>query len=260
MFTATLGGLIKDYRIRKRLSQAEVSLRIGWKDTSRLSKIEQGRVGKPTKKTIARIVEALEITDQERGEFLLTGGYLPSNEEIKKVITIVKRRIMEWPYPSYLIDFSWRCLLMNKKTVDVFGFPEMMVKNVTMSKPNLLEFAIAPKDIVPVDIFKGDNEDSLKPFLVAQIAQFKIEQNGRENDTWYKQLIAKLAQNNQFIKLWNEIKPTDYHKRLLDYEYKIVEWPDDKQRKYQFYIFTSRLIFDQRFQIVHYLPAIQSKK
>jgi len=40
MITATLGGLIKDFRIKKRLSQFDVSLRIGWKDTSRLSKIE----------------------------------------------------------------------------------------------------------------------------------------------------------------------------------------------------------------------------
>jgi len=58
MLTATLGGLIKDYRIKKRLSQLEVSLRIGWKDTTRLSKIEQGRVGKPIRKTdFKRLIE-----------------------------------------------------------------------------------------------------------------------------------------------------------------------------------------------------------
>ena len=85
----TLGGLIKTYRINKRLSQFDVALAIGWKDTSRLSKIEQGRV-KPTRPVVEKIMAALNLSSEERGEFLLTGGYLPSDEEITKVIKIVK--------------------------------------------------------------------------------------------------------------------------------------------------------------------------
>src|SRR3990167_1866129 len=108
MITATLGGLIKDYRIKKRLPQFEVSLRIGWKDTSRLSKIEQGRVGKPTRETIEKIIKALELNEQEKGEFLFTGGYLPTDQEIKKVIEPVRDKIQNCPHPAVFIDFSWR--------------------------------------------------------------------------------------------------------------------------------------------------------
>lgn len=57
MVTATLGGLIKDYRIKKRLSQIDLSLRLGWKDASRISRIEQGRVGKPNRQTAERIIK-----------------------------------------------------------------------------------------------------------------------------------------------------------------------------------------------------------
>lgn len=81
MVTATLGGLIKDYRIKKRLSQLEVSLCIGWKDTSRLSKIEQGRVGTPTRPTLDKIMDALELNEHERGEMLLVSGTLPTKEK-----------------------------------------------------------------------------------------------------------------------------------------------------------------------------------
>ena len=88
MLTATLGGLIKDYRIKKRLSQIDVSLRLGWKDTSRISKIEQGRVGKPNRQTAERIINALDLNEQEKGHFLLVGGYLPIDSEIQKVINI----------------------------------------------------------------------------------------------------------------------------------------------------------------------------
>ena len=107
MVTATLGGLIKDFRIKKRLSQFDVSLRIGWKDTSRLSKIEQGRVGKPARETIEKIIKALELNQQEKGQLLYAGGYLPTDEEIEDIIKKVRTKIDNWHYPAYLLDFSW---------------------------------------------------------------------------------------------------------------------------------------------------------
>ena len=86
MLLNTLGGLIKDYRIKKRISQLDISLKLGWKDTSRISKIEQGRVGKPNRDTAERLMQALDLTEQERGNFLLVGGYLPTDEEIKIIL------------------------------------------------------------------------------------------------------------------------------------------------------------------------------
>ena len=179
----------------------EVSLRIGWKDTSRLSKIEQGRVGKPTRETIDKVIKALDLSEQEKGEFLFTGGYLPTDQEIKKVIEAVRDKIQNWPHPAVFIDFSWRCLLINQATVETFGFPRDFINQVPIVKPNLLEMVIAPKTFMPVDIFKGDDEKNLKPFPIAQTAQFKFEQTGRENDSWYKKLIGKLTKNPEFRKI-----------------------------------------------------------
>lgn len=254
MLTATLGGLIKDYRIRKRLSQLEVSLRIGWKDTSRLSKIEQGRVGKPTRKTAEKIIEALGLSEQEKGEFLLVGGYLPTDEEIKRAIREVKEKVDNWPYPAVFIDFSWRCLLVNQATIETFGFPKDFINQVPKVKPNLLELVIAPKELLPVDIFKGDSEKNLKPFPIAQVAQFKFEQLGRENDDWYKKLVGRLIKNPEFRKIWVEVNPSNSHKKLLDYEYKIIKWPNNEKPEKIFHVFSSRLISDQRFQLILYLP------
>lgn len=254
MLTATLGGLIKDHRLRKRLSQMEVSLRIGWKDTTRLSKIEQGRVGKPTRETIEKVIKALGLDEQEKGEFLLVGGYLPTEEEIKKVIKKVKDRIDTWPHPAYLLDFSWRVLHLNQWTIDVFKLPPFL-RNISLKiAPNLLEFPFSTKEVLPVDIKKGDDEKSTQPFQIAQVAQFKVEQNGRDNEKWYKDLIKKLTQNDQFRQVWSTLEPQKYHKKLLDYEYKVVTWPDKTRKTFKFHIFTSRLISDQRFQVVLYLP------
>lgn len=254
MLTATLGGLIKDYRIKKRLSQMEVSLQIGWKDTSRLSKIEQGRVGKPTRETIDKVIRALGLTDQEKGEFLLTAGYLPTDEEIKKASQEVEQKVNSWPYPAVFIDFSWRCLMVNQATIETFGFPKDFINLVPKLKPNLLELVIAPKELLPVEIFKGDDEKNLKPFAVAQTAQFKFEQLGREGDGWYKKLIGRLTEDPEFRKIWLNTDSKTYHKKLLDYEYKIIKWPNNEKPEVRYHVFSSRLISDQRFQITLYLP------
>src|SRR3989344_1490383 len=251
----TLGGLIKTYRINKRLSQFDVALAIGWKDTSRLSKIEQGRV-KPTRPVVEKIMAALNLSSEERGEFLLTGGYLPSDEEITKVIKIVKEKINSWPYPAYLIDFTWRLLTCNDATAKTFYVSPEMQKNLIKIKPNLLEFAFLPKEILPVEISKGEDEKHCKPFPVAQIAQFKIEQIMRTNEKWYRELIKKMLTNDKFNRLWREITPELYQKTLLDYEYKIVKgnWLN-KKITLQFHLLTSRVISDVRFQIVLYFPV-----
>jgi len=114
---------------------------------------------------------------------------------------------------------------------------------------------IAPRTFMPVDIFKGDDEKNLKPFPIAQTAQFKFEQTGRENDSWYKKLIGKLTKNPEFRKIWASVDQSIYHKKLLDYEYKEIKWPNNEKPEQKYHVFSSRLITDQRFQLTLYLPA-----
>lgn len=256
MLTATLGGLIKDYRIKKRLSQLEVSLRIGWKDTSRLSKIEQGRVGKPTRETIDKVIRALDLTNQEKGEFLLVGGYLPTKEEIKVVIKKVKHRIDAWSYPAYLMDFSWRWLTANQLTFKVIKMPLGQKKMVEKVKPNFLEFPFLPPEQLRVTITKGEDKEHLKSFKIAQIAAFKTENSRYLNEGWCKKLIRSLMKYEEFRKLWPKIGQDDYHKKLLDYEYKRFSGVyDGKKQVLDFHLLTAKLIEDPRFQIVLCYPA-----
>lgn len=256
MLTATLGGLIKDYRIKKRLSQLEVSLRIGWKDTSRLSKIEQGRVGKPTRETIDKVIKALELTNQEKGEFLLVGGYLPTEEEIKVAMKSVRQKINTWPYPAYLMDFSWRWLTANNLTFKVVNIPPSQKKMIKKLKPNFLGFPFLPPDQLLVAITKGEDREHLKSFRVAQIAAFKTENAKYLNESWCKKLIGSLMEYDEFRKLWSKIGQDAYHKKLLDYEYKRFDGVyDGKQQILDFHLLTARLIEDPRFQIVLCYPA-----
>ena len=239
MATATLGGLIKDYRIKKRLSQLEVSLKIGWKDSTRLSKIEQGRAGKPTRETVDKIIKALELTGQEKGEFLLTGSYLPTDKEIDQAIKSVGKQILIWPYAAYLIDFSWRLLLVNQHAIDLFGFPQAYLRGVRKANFNLLE-GVTRK--FPNETFKGNYKENLKPIAPTLISQFKSEHLGKEKEKWYKQLIKKYSVNPIFNKLWNTISANDHHEKLSEYEYVLKKWPNGKTVLH--HVFESKLVSD----------------
>lgn len=254
--TATLGGLIKDYRIKKRLSQIDVSLKLGWKDTSRLSKIEQGRVGKPNKDTAERIIKALSLNDQERGNFLLVGGYLPTDIEIQNVITENKKKIDSWLYPAYIMDFSFRCVYVNTQLLSAINYPHNRKGWIEEVKPNFLSFPFLPKDQLSIDVMKGEDEDNLKPFAIAQIVAFKTENEQYQNENWYKKLVKDLMQFDHFRELWPKVDISDYQKKLFDYEYKtITDIYNGKNLTLQFHISTGKVIRDPRFQVVLYFPA-----
>lgn len=249
MATQTLGGIIKGYRIQKRLSQQEVSLRIGWGDTTRLSKIEQGRVGIPSRDIADKIIVALELSEVEKGQFLRAGGYLPTKHEIEDAVDQVRETILAWQHPAYMIDFGWNVHIVNQPTIDVFGYPPELIDPKKL-KMNILDFILYPKSM---DIVKGHSKNQLKPYEQALIAQFKAEHLGRENEKWYKQLIQKYAKEEKFREIWSKIGLTDYHKRLYEYEYKILTWPDGRQKA--FHVFNCNLVSDTRFVTVLYLPA-----
>lgn len=256
MLTATLGGLIKDYRIKKRLSQQDISLKIGWKDTTRLSKIEQGRVGKPTRETVEKIIKALELTEQEKGEFLLIGGYIATDDEVRIIVSQVKSKLDNWSYPAYLMDFSFRIVYTNLLNLKVLELDSKWQKVIEKNKPNVMVFPFLPRDQFPVTVLKGEDVNSLKSFQIAQIATFKTETYKYQSESWYNKIVQELMSNVDFRELWAKIDQKDYHKKFYDYEFKRIESKYNEEKKtLNFHIYTTKLINDPRFQLVLYYPA-----
>src|SRR3989344_2012364 len=112
--SATLGGLLKDYRLQYNISQLEVALAMGWKETSRLSRIEQGKIFKPTRELLERIMDAMRLKEEEKNQLLYIGNYLPTRKEIEKIQKIALSIIEKVPYPVTVFDFSWRIIIDNE--------------------------------------------------------------------------------------------------------------------------------------------------
>lgn len=70
-----VGGLLRDWRQRRRLSQLELGSRTEV-STRHLSCIETGR-SRPTPEMILRLAEELDVPLGERNRLLLAGGFAP---------------------------------------------------------------------------------------------------------------------------------------------------------------------------------------
>lgn len=258
MATATLGGLIKDYRLRKRLSQLEVSLSIGWSDTTRLSKIEQGRVGKPTRETVEKIIKALRLTEQEKGEFLLVGGYVPTDKEISRLLREEKSMIDHWTYPAYILDFTWRLIYINNLGLKLFKLGPSWDEKIKKREVNVLSFPFLIKEKSLLEIEQGDNKNTLTSFALSQISAFKKENHKFQHEGWYNKLVQELMQYKEFRKVWPKVGESHdlKYKKLSEYEYKkITGIYRGKRRTFEFHDFVTRFYENPRFMVILYIPA-----
>jgi transcriptional regulator with XRE-family HTH domain len=107
---ASFGPLLREWRHRRGLSQLELSLETEI-STRHLSFVETGR-SRPSRATVARLAETLEIPLRERNTMLLAAGYAPlygerplAAEEMAPVRTALDRFLRAHePYPALVVD------------------------------------------------------------------------------------------------------------------------------------------------------------
>lgn len=256
MLTSTLGGLIKDYRIKKRLSQLEVSLRIGWKDTSRLSKIEQGRVSKPTRETLDKIMAALELDESEKGQMLLVSNTVPTKDEVRAVLDRLKDRLAYFDYPVLLVDFAWNVFYMDKHLRHLLKMSDTDYRYLEKNFPNWLEMLFLRKSFNRIKMRAGYREGELKPFEEFQVAHFKFESVAYSNEKWFRKLLSKLSVDSDFRKLWAEVPPSKEGHLLYEYEFDECtgNWRG-REETLRFHVFSIHPTFDFRFYLMVCLPA-----
>ncbi|MFE2984426.1 helix-turn-helix domain-containing protein [Streptomyces sp. NPDC059262] len=105
-----LGDALREWRVRRRVSQLELATRAG--TTQRhVSFVESGR-SVPGRAMVVRLAEALKVPLRERNALLLAAGYAPAYQESHfggpqlSAVRTALERVMEahLPYPAVIID------------------------------------------------------------------------------------------------------------------------------------------------------------
>jgi transcriptional regulator with XRE-family HTH domain len=154
-----VGGLLRDWRQRRRLSQMDLALEAGI-STRHLSFVETGR-SRPSPDMVVALAEQLEVPLRERNELLLAAGYAPrygarslDDPAMNEVRDAVSRVLAAHePYPAIAVDRHWNLIASNEALGPMLEgvAPELLVPPV-----NTIRLALHPDGVAPRIINLGE--------------------------------------------------------------------------------------------------------
>jgi transcriptional regulator with XRE-family HTH domain len=147
-----VGGLLRTWRERRRLSQLELA---GAADISarHVSFLETGR-SVPSRAMLLRLAERLDIPLRERNALLLSAGYAPMYSErrlddpaLAQARTAVDLVIAgHSPYPALAVDRHWTMLSHNASVGLLMGGVD---ESLLQRQVNVLRLGLHPKGLAP---------------------------------------------------------------------------------------------------------------
>jgi transcriptional regulator with XRE-family HTH domain len=148
-----VGTLLRDWRLRRRLSQLELALDAEV-STRHLSFVETGR-SHPSREMILKLAERLDIPLREQNDLLLAGGFAPvyrdrslespplaqAHEAVQRILTGHE------PYPAIAIDRHWNLLAFNQAIGPLLAgiAPELLQPPVNVLRLSLHPAGLAPR-------------------------------------------------------------------------------------------------------------------
>jgi transcriptional regulator with XRE-family HTH domain len=154
--TATaVGGLIRQWRERRRLSQ--LSLALDAEISARhLSFLETGRAN-PSREMVLLLARVLEVPPRGRNELLLAAGYAPVYHErgldapemaqVRRALEFTLRQ--QEPYPALVVDGRWNILMSNEGSSRLMGLFLDPAEAAALGPPNALRLFYHPRGMRP---------------------------------------------------------------------------------------------------------------
>jgi transcriptional regulator with XRE-family HTH domain len=147
-----VGRLLRDWRLRRRMSQLDLSSEAGI-SARHLSFLETGR-SRPSREMVLHLAESLDVPLRERNPLLLAAGYAPTYQatdfdapEMQPVREVLERLLAAHePYPAILVDRRWQLVSANRAAlVLVEGVdPELL-----QPPSNVLRVSLHPRGLAP---------------------------------------------------------------------------------------------------------------
>lgn len=149
-----IGGLIRDWRQRRRLSQLGLALE-AHVSARHLSFVETGRA-RPSRELVLDLAEHLEVPLRERNALLLSAGFAPAyretpldSAEMEPVREALDRLLLgHEPFPAIVVDSRWNLISGNRPAMAVMSegvSPELLSPPVNALRVTLHPEGMAPR-------------------------------------------------------------------------------------------------------------------
>ena len=150
--TIGFGGLLREWRHRRSVSQLELSLDAEV-STRHLSFVETGR-SQPSREVVVRLAECLQVPLRERNALLLAAGYAPvygerayDSPEMQPVRDALERFLRAHePYPALVIDRRHNLLSANDA---LLALTDGCAPHLLEPPANAIRVALHPEGMAP---------------------------------------------------------------------------------------------------------------
>lgn len=149
----SIGGLLRTWRERRRLSQMTLALDAEI-STRHLSFLETGRA-RPSREMVLRLAEHLRVPLREQNALLLAAGFAPqypqrplADESLRSVRDMVQRVLDgHAPYPALAIDRHWNLQAANRSVMPLLAGVDakLLEPPVNVLRLSLLPHGLAPQ-------------------------------------------------------------------------------------------------------------------
>jgi transcriptional regulator with XRE-family HTH domain len=148
--TKPVGGLLREWRRRRRLSQLDLACDAGI-STRHLSFVETGRA-QPSRDMLLHLSEQLEVPVRERNVLLVAAGYAPIFPErpladpalaaARAAIDLVLAR--HRPYPAFALDRHWSIIASNAALPELY---EGVAPDLLKPPVNAMRLSLHPQGL-----------------------------------------------------------------------------------------------------------------
>ena len=151
--TLTFGDLLRDWRLKRRMSQLDLALEAET-STRHLSFLETGRAA-PSRDMALKLAESLDVPLRDRNSLLLAAGYAPvyPQRPLEDPALGMARDLIETlvkahePYPALAVDLRWNLVTANAAVGPLIAqaSPALLEGPV-----NVLRLALHPQGLAPL--------------------------------------------------------------------------------------------------------------
>jgi transcriptional regulator with XRE-family HTH domain len=160
--TKRVGPLLRDWRLRRRLSQLDLALEAGV-SARHLSFVETGR-SRPSAEMVLHLTERLSVPLRERNRLLLAAGHAPVFEQRDledPEMAPIRQALQQIlgghdPYPAVVVDGAWEMVAANSAVglLTEGVAPELLEPPLNVLRVSLHPDGLAPR-IANLDEWRG---------------------------------------------------------------------------------------------------------
>ncbi|MEO6496090.1 MAG: helix-turn-helix transcriptional regulator [Solirubrobacteraceae bacterium] len=174
-----VGPLLRDWRVRRRMSQMDLALEAGV-STRHVSFVETGR-SRPSAAMVLQLAEQLEVPLRDRDALLLAAGYAPAHgardldapemAPVREAVALVLEG--HEPYPAAVVDRGWDLVAGNS---GIALLTAGVAPHLLEPPVNVLRVSLHPEGLAPRIINLREWREHLLHRLGRQVALTADEQ------------------------------------------------------------------------------------